>query len=61
MLYLQLCQVISLMVLMSLILLACSGVMLYVILKPAREFKEDIEFKPMERVKVKHARNNRID
>lgn len=58
---LQLWQVLTIIISMSFILLACSGVLIYVILKPAKEFKEDIEFKPMEKVKAQHVRYNRTN
>lgn len=59
--HLELWQVLTIIISMSFILLACSGVLLYVIFKPAQEFKDDIEFKPMEKVKVQHVRYNRTD
>ena len=58
---LELWQQILLIIMMIVLLLACCSILAYAILSPAKEFKDDIEFKPIEKVKVKHVRNNRPD
>lgn len=59
--YLELWQQISLIVLMMVLLLACGVRLAYAILSPAKEFKEDIEFKPPSKEEAIHVRHNSPD
>lgn len=58
---LELWKQILLIVLMVVLLLACSARLAYAILSPAKEFKEDIEFKPPSAEEVIHVRHNSSD
>jgi len=55
---LELWQQLLLIACMVVLLLACCVMLAYAILSPAKAFKEDIEFKPLEQVEVKRVRNN---
>lgn len=57
----ELWKQISLIVLMIISLLVSCVMLAYATLSPAKEFKEEIEFKPLDKVGVRDVRNNGID